>query len=117
MLFYVVILAFPVIAFMWTFWGFNVFTCIMGIQIMSRYKISFAVLNFLAVSLSIVFLINSSELRNEMLYIVALTASVVVGILYVLTAILFIKKYWSPVKIKILRFFGKIPPETPLDIR
>ena len=87
MLFYVVILAFPVIAFMWTFWGFNVFTCIMGIQIMKRYKISFAVLNFLAVSLFIVFLIHSSELRNEMLYSVALTVAVVVGLLYVFTAI------------------------------
>ena len=107
MLFYVVILAFPVIAFMWTFWGFNVFTCIMGIQIMKRFKISFAVLNFLAVSLFIVFLINSSELRNEMLYIVALTVAVVVGLLYVFTAIFFIKKYWSPVKIEILRLFCK----------
>ncbi len=91
MLFYVVILAFPVIAFMWTFWGFNVFTCIMGIQIMKRYKISFAVLNFLAVSLCIVFFIHSSihssELWNEMLYSVALTVAVVVGLLYVFTAI------------------------------
>ena len=111
-LFYVVILAFPVIAFMWTFWDFNVFTCIMGIQIMKRFKISFAVLNFLAVSLCIVFFIHSSELRNEMLYIVALTVAVVVGLLYVFTAIFsyndkFLESWFKNSRVSLLAFWKR----------
>ena len=68
MLFHAGILAFPVIAFMWTFWGFNVLTFFIGTEIKFRYKISFAVLNLLLVSLLIAFLINSAEsTRNNTL--------------------------------------------------
>ncbi|WP_191013764.1 esterase/lipase family protein [Treponema zioleckii] len=116
MLFHAGILAFPVIAFMWTFWGFNVFTFFVGIRIKWIYKISFAVLNFLVISLSIAFLINSSEsVRNNTFYIAALVISILTGILYLLLSVFFVKNYWKPAKNEVLRLFGKIPPESLFD--
>lgn len=115
-LFHAGILALPVIAFMWTFLGFNLFTFVVGIEIKRRYKVSFAVLNFLVVSLLIVFLINSSgSVKNETLQIVASASSVVVGILYLLEIILFAKNYFKPVKTEILRLLKIIPQEPSLE--
>lgn len=116
MLFHAGILAFPVIAFMWTFWGFNVLTFFIGIEIKFRYKISFAVLNLLFVSLLITFLINSSgSTRNNTVHIVSIAISIVVALFYLIVSILFVKNYWKPAKDEILRLFGKIPAEVPLD--
>ena len=67
-------------------------------------------------SLLIAFLIIFSESdRNKTAYTVALIIAGVVGILYLLAIILFIKNYWTPVKDEILRLIGKIPPEPPLE--
>ncbi len=116
MLFHAGILAFPVIAFMWTFWGFNVLTFFIGTEIKFRYKISFAVLNLLLVSLLIAFLINSAEsTRNNTVQIVSIAVSIVVALLYLLVSILFVKHYWNPAKNEVLRLFGKNPPEPILD--
>ena len=116
MLFHAGILAFPVIAFMWTFWGFNVLTFFIGTEIKFRYKISFAVLNLLLVSLLIAFLINSAEsTRNNTVQIVSIAVSIVVALLYLLVSILFVKHYWNPAKNEVLRLFGKNPPEPTLD--
>ena len=112
MLFHIGILAFPVIAFMWTFWGFNVLTVFIGIPIKWRYKISFAFLNLMVVALFITFLINSNEsMGNSTVQIVATIISVVVGILYILAVILFVKNYWQPAKIEIFKLIGKTPTE------
>jgi len=112
MLFHAGILAFPVIAFMWTFWGFNVLTFFIGTEIKFRYKISFAVLNLLLVSLLIAFLINSAEsTRNNTVQIVSIAVSIVVALLYLLVSILFVKHYWNPAKNEVLRLLGKNSPE------
>lgn len=117
MLFKVGFLAFPVIAFMWTFWGFNVLTFFIGIRIKWQYKISFAFLNLAAGFLLLGFLINFAQpVRNNTVHTVAVVISVVIGMLYILALILFVKNYWMPAKIEILRLLGKIPPETPLDV-
>ena len=51
------VIALPVIAFMWTFWLFNLLTLIIGIQIKKRYKISFALLTFFIIALLIALLL------------------------------------------------------------
>lgn len=103
-LFHAGMFAFPVIAFMWTFWGFNFFTFLFGIRVRLRYKLSFAFLNLLVVSLCIVFLLNSFEdTRNEMVLKISLIISAVVGVLYLLDLVFFIKNYWKPAKTEVLR--------------
>jgi triacylglycerol lipase len=116
MLFHAGIFAFPVIAFMWTFWGFNVLTFFIGIKIKLRYRLSFAVLNFLVISLLLAYLINSTEsIKNNTVQIVSIAVSIVVALLYLLVSILFVKHYWNPAKNEVLRLFGKNPPEPTLD--
>lgn len=112
-LFHAAILALPVIAFMWTFWGFNFLTLIIGIQFRKRYQISFAVLNFFVIALLIVFLIISSEAKKyEKLHTIAIITSICIGILYLLASILFVKAYWKQAKIEVLKLLGK---EIPLE--
>lgn len=111
MLFHAGILAFPVIAFMWTFWGFNFLTLIIGIPFRKRYKFSFAFLNLFVIALLLVFLINSSEsVKNEKVLTIAIISSIVVGILYLITIIFFIKAYWKQAKNEVLKLFGKEIP-------
>lgn len=112
-LFHAAILALPVIAFMWTFWGFNFLTLITGVQFNNRYKISFALLNFFVIALLITFLIISSDPEEyEKVYTIAIITSICIGILYLLTIILFVKAYWKAVKIELLKLLGK---EIPLE--
>ena len=112
-LFHSTILALPVIAFMWTFWGFNFLTLITGVQFSNRYKISFALLNFFVIALLITFLIISSDPEEyEKVYTTAIITSICIGILYLLTIILFVKAYWKAAKIELLKLLGK---EIPLE--
>lgn len=112
-LFHAAILALPVIAFMWTFWGFNFLTLITGVQFSNRYKISFALLNFFVIALLITFLIISSDPEEyEKVYTIAIITSICIGILYLLTIILFVKAYWKAAKIELLKLLGK---EIPLE--
>ena len=112
-LFHAAILALPVIAFMWTFWGFNFLTLITGVQFNNRYKISFALLNFFVIALLFTFLIISSDPEEyEKVYTIAIITSICIGILYLLTIILFVKAYWKAAKIELLKLLGK---EIPLE--
>ncbi len=107
-MFHAGILALPVIAFMWTFWGFNLLMLIVGIRVKWRFKISYAVLNFLSIALLFVFLINVVEPeKNITAFIVAIAVSVVVAFLYLLVSIFFIKDYWKSAKIEVQRLLGK----------
>ena len=63
-LFHAALLAFPVIEFMWTFWGFNILVMITGVPVKMRYKLSFAFLNLLVIALLLAFCIIFAPQRH-----------------------------------------------------
>lgn len=95
----------PFSAFIWTFWGFNVFTLIFGVKILARYKISFAFLNFFAVGILIIVLVAGLGAEINILHIII--AASIVAVLYILLSVHFIKTYWRLVAEEVLRWFGK----------
>jgi hypothetical protein len=106
MLFHAAVLALPVIAFMWTFFGFSAFALVTGVGVQVRYKLPFALLNLCAVAVALTFLINGSQ-KSPLLHKVGVVGAAAVGILYVFLAVLFVRKYWPPVNGEILRWLGK----------
>jgi hypothetical protein len=64
-LFHIAILGFPLFAFMWTFWGFSLFTLITGVNVKLRHSISFAAVNFLLVALLLVAFIMGSVIPKS----------------------------------------------------
>lgn len=124
-LFHAGILAIPVIAFMWTFWGFNFLTLITGVQFKKRYKFAFAFLNLAIIPSLFVFLITSPKPiiflmfsiktleapKDERLHTITTISSICLAILYLITIILFVKAYWKEVKNEALKLFGKEIPQ------
>ncbi|MCR5080194.1 MAG: hypothetical protein K6B17_02490 [Treponema sp.] len=107
-LFHAGILALPVIGFMWTFWGFNVFTVISGVAVKKRHRFSFAFLNLFVLSLILVLFINGSQdPKNEKVQIAAVMLSCIMAVLYFIDIISFVRTYWKPVTHEVLRFLGK----------
>ena len=101
------LLSLPFSAFMWTFWGFNVFTLVFGIKILKRYTFSYAVLNFFAVGILIFAIFGIGGFAGDDFKRNLIIASVAVGILYLLLSVHFIRIYWCSVKEEVLRWFGK----------
>lgn len=97
--------SFPFSAFIWTYWGFNVFTLIFGVKVLERYKASYAFLNFFAVGILIIALIAGFGAEINIWYIII--AASIVAVLYILLSVHFIKTYWRLVAEEVLRWFGK----------
>ena len=110
-LFHAALLAFPVIAFMWTFWGFNILVLITGVPVKMRYKLSFAFLNLLVIALLLAFCIifaASYQTEKKVLYqIITIIVSVLAVSAYTFTLIRFIKGYWQPAKEGVLKLLKK----------
>ena len=111
-LFHAALLAFPVIAFMWTFWGFNILVLITGVPVKMRYKLSFAFLNLLVIALLLAFCIifaDSYQTEKKVLYqTITIIVSVLAASAYTFTLIRFIKGYWQPAKEGILKLLKKL---------
>lgn len=97
--------SFPFSAFIWTYWGFNVFTLIFGVKVLERYKASYAFLNFFAIGILIIALIAGFGAEINIWYIII--AAAIVTVLYILLTVHFIKTYWRLVAEEVLRWFGK----------
>ena len=112
-LFHAALLAFPVIAFMWTFWGFNILVLITGVPVKMRYKLSFAFLNLLVIALLLAFCIifaDSYQTEKKTLYqTITIIVSVLAASAYTFTLIRFIKSYWQPAKEGVLKLLKKSP--------
>ena len=110
-LFHAALLALPVIAFMWTFWGFNILVLITGVPVKMRYKLSFAFLNLLVIALLLAFCIifaDSYQTEKKTLYqTITIIVSVLAGTAYIFTLIRFIKSYCKPAKEGILKLLKK----------
>lgn len=99
LLFHAAILSAPISAFMWTFWGFNIFTMITGIKIKTKYIILFGIGNFLIIMVALIIFITSFEdSKNDLLgsisffFILPLLGSYIILIIRVL------KIYWMEIK-------------------
>ena len=105
------LLAFPVIAFMWTFWGFNILVLITGVPVKMRYKLSFAFLNLLVIALLLAFCIifaDSYQTEKKTLYqTITIIVSVLTASAYTFTLIRFTKGYWQPAKEGVLKLLKK----------
>ncbi|MBR4825389.1 MAG: hypothetical protein IKZ86_11370, partial [Spirochaetaceae bacterium] len=110
-LFHAALLAFPVIAFMWTFWGFNILVLVTGVPVKMRYKLSFAFLNLLVIALLLAFCIifaDSYQTEKKALYqTITIIVSVFAISAYTFTLIRFIKGYWQPAKEGVLKLLKK----------
>ncbi|MBO4440119.1 MAG: hypothetical protein J5798_12310 [Spirochaetaceae bacterium] len=110
-LFHAALLAFPVIAFMWTFWGFNILVLVTGVPVKMRYKLSFAFLNLLVIALLLAFCIifaDSYQAEKKTLYqTITIIVSVLAVSAYTFTLIRFIKSYWQPAKEGVLKLLKK----------
>ncbi len=114
-LFHATVLAFPVIAFMWTFWGFNILVLVTGVPVKMRYKLSFAFLNLLVITLLLAFCIifvDSYQTEKKALYqTITIIVSVLAVSAYIFTLIRFIKDYWEPAKEGVLKLLKKSPKD------
>ena len=114
-LFHAVVLAFPVIAFMWTFWGFNILVLVTGVPVKMRYKFSFAFLNLLVITLLLAFCIiftDSYKTEKKTLYqTITIIVSVLAVSAYIFTLIRFIKSYWKLAKEGVLKLLKKSPQD------
>ncbi len=110
--FHAAILALPIIAFMWTFCGFNFFTFIFGVEVRRRFKIPFAVMNFLLVLFILFLCIIKSEDFEIPKFIVPLCSGLI-GAFYLLLIVLFLGNYFSPVARELKNVFK---PDPSLEI-
>ena len=114
-LFHAAVLAFPVIAFMWTFWGFNILVLVTGAPVKMRYKFSFAFLNLLVITLLLAFCIiftDSYQTEKKALYqTITIIVSVLAVSAYIFTLIRFIKSYWKLAKEGVLKLLKKSPQD------
>lgn len=106
-LFHAAVLALPVVAFLWTFFGFSAFSLVTGVPVRAREKVSFALLNLCAVALALLFFINESGRPDPTLRVVGIVGAALAGILYVFAVVSFVRKYWPPVREEMLRWLGK----------
>ncbi len=113
-LFHAAVLAFPVIAFMWTFWGFNILVLVTGVPVKIRYKLSFAFLNLLSIALLLALLIFFGAYNDEkkaLYQTITIIVSVLAVSAYIFTLIRFIKSYWKPAKEGVLKLLKKSPKD------
>lgn len=109
-LFHAGILAFPFIAFMWTFWGFNILVLITGVPVKIRYKLSFAFLNLIMIALLLalaIFLGAYTDEKKSLYQTITIILLPFTGAVYIFTLIKFIKDYWKPAKEGVLKLFKK----------
>lgn len=109
MLFHAGALSFPLIAFMWTFWGFSVFTFIFSLEVKMRFKLTFAFLNLSIVALLLMFFITY-EMENEKMMKVSQYCLIGLCVLYLIPVVLFLKNYFFPAVREIKKLFA--PDET-----
>lgn len=103
-LFHLAVLAIPFIAFMWTFWGFNLFSLVFGIKVKQRYKLSFATLNFIIISMFYVVFVNEKIESKIPQFIIILCFAVLI-IAYLVIVVQFIKNHIHPVINEVKKLF------------
>ncbi len=107
-LFHAAVLGFPVLGFLWTFFGFSVFSMITNVKVSLGRQIVMAFLNLLALAGAIALLLSAvPELGNPAARAVIITTLAVTAILYVLFLVHLVKRYWKDVLAEVKRLFVK----------
>ena len=93
-LFHAAIMAAPLLAFMWTFFGFSLLALVLGRRIRTRYVISFAFLNLFLSACLLFILVNETILKiSGAARSLSVILLVVVIILYPILAVAAIRSF------------------------
>jgi len=93
-LFHAAILAAPLFAFLWTFFGFSLLAIILGRRIKFGYVISFAFLNFLFSSCLLFILVNETVLKiSGTAKTISIILLAIIVVLYPILVVATIKAY------------------------
>jgi len=106
LLFHIAVLSFPVLAFMWTFWGFSVFTVLTGVKIEVKHVLLFDFLLLLCILGLIIF--NIESFKVNFLSIIFLISILSIIFLYIYLTFKLSKRYLPLLKDEFIRVFNKI---------
>jgi len=105
-LFHAAVLSFPVLAFMWTFYGFSLFTIIVGVEIKFLHTFGFALFHFVFLVIGLVYLIFAVANESSKPYsIIVLLALITLAIAYIVFITKMIKRYLPVLQAEIDRIF------------
>lgn len=109
-LFHAFILAAPLWAALWTFWGFSVFTIITNVIVKFTHKLVYALLNFV-ITLNTLFLLITITEHNiyPRIKLIPIIASIPIISLYIFWLVKTIKIYFPLVKKELSRCCPFIP--------
>lgn len=106
LLFHIAILSLPVLAFIWTFWGFSIFTVLTGVKLQGKHILTFAFLNLLFSASVLALVISNIELfKFSALSIFILCVIVSIAVLYIFVLIKTGKIYRPLVKEEFQKLF------------
>ena len=105
-LFHAAVLSFPVLAFIWTFYGFSIFTVITGVPLKISHTAIFATFNLIYLSIALViFICGFEDTKNELLRNILIIALLPVTIFYIFFLIKMFKLYRPNVKNEFKKLF------------
>ena len=99
LLFHIAFISLPVLAFMWTFWGFSIFTVLTGVKLQRKHILIIAFLNlFFSASVLVLVISNIELFKFSALSIFILCVIVLIAALYIFELLKIGKIYWPLVK-------------------